>query len=100
MGRRILSASFGRIIMELTQKDFDERHQRVQAGTGDDEDRRLVKHYLGEGFTPSDGEGSAEPVRAQADAPARQAGAAGDGDGGDDGPKARRTTGRASNAKG
>lgn len=40
--------------MELTQQDFDTRNARVQDGTGDDEDRRLVKHYLAEGFTPGD----------------------------------------------
>lgn len=39
--------------MQLTQKDYDERKQRVDAGDGDDEDARLVKHYEAEGFEPS-----------------------------------------------
>ena len=36
--------------VQLTQQDYDERKQRVEDGTGDDEDRRLVKHYESEGF--------------------------------------------------
>lgn len=36
--------------MQLTQQDYDARKQRVEDGTGDDEDARLVKHYESEGF--------------------------------------------------
>ncbi len=43
--------------MELTQQDFEERLARVEAGTADDEDRRLVKHYRREGYVAGD-----EPV--------------------------------------
>jgi hypothetical protein len=38
--------------MEMTQDDFEERLSRVEDGTADDEDRRLVKHYRREGFEP------------------------------------------------
>jgi hypothetical protein len=38
--------------MELTQDDFEERLSRVEDGTADDEDHRLVKHYRREGFEP------------------------------------------------
>lgn len=45
--------------MEMTQQDFEERAARVEAGEGDDEDQRLVKHYYREGYElgaePSDG---------------------------------------------
>jgi hypothetical protein len=37
--------------MELTQSDYEDRKSRVDAGTGDDEDARLVKHYERQGFT-------------------------------------------------
>lgn len=37
--------------MELTQSDYEERVARVAAGTGTDEDRRLLKLYGREGFT-------------------------------------------------
>lgn len=37
--------------MELTQADYEARKGRVDAGEGDDEDRRLVKHYEREGYT-------------------------------------------------
>lgn len=40
--------------MEMTQQDFEDRLARVEDGTADDEDRRLVKHYRREGFTPGD----------------------------------------------
>lgn len=36
--------------MKLTQKDFEERVARLAAGVGDDEDRRLVKLYVREGY--------------------------------------------------
>lgn len=36
--------------MELTQEDFDERNARVEDGTADDEDNRLVKLYKREGY--------------------------------------------------
>lgn len=80
-------------MMELTQKDFEERYARDQAGTGDDEDRRLVKHYLAEGYTPGDGEATGKPadsVPQPVDAPAAPA----DGDGGDDGKQTKRPSGR------
>lgn len=65
--------------MELTQKDYNERKARLDAGTGDDEDARLVKLYEREGFGPvadpppavndtspaatdGDGSGESEPV--------------------------------------
>lgn len=38
--------------MELTQQDLDERVDRVAAGDGTDEDRRLIQHYAREGFEP------------------------------------------------
>ncbi len=37
--------------MELTQKDYEERVNRVAAGQGDDEDLRLIKHYESQGFS-------------------------------------------------
>lgn len=40
--------------MKLTQQDFEERLARVDDGTADDEDRRLVKHYRREGFVAGD----------------------------------------------
>jgi hypothetical protein len=36
--------------MQLTQQDYDARKARVEDGTGDDEDARLVKHYEAEGY--------------------------------------------------
>jgi len=36
--------------MELTQADYEERKVRIEDGTGDDEDARLVKHYERQGF--------------------------------------------------
>jgi hypothetical protein len=36
--------------VKLTQRDFEERLARVDDGTADDEDHRLVKHYRREGF--------------------------------------------------
>jgi hypothetical protein len=45
--------------MQMTQKDFDERQARTQAGTDTDEDRRLLKQYAEQGYepkpTPADG---------------------------------------------
>jgi hypothetical protein len=38
--------------MEMTQRDFDERLARVEDGSADDEDLRLIKHYRREGFEP------------------------------------------------
>jgi hypothetical protein len=43
--------------MKMTQKDFEERLAKIDDGTADDEDRRLVKHYRREGFKRGD-----EPV--------------------------------------
>ena len=43
--------------MQLTQTDFEERLARVDDGTADDEDHRLVRHYRAEGFVAGD-----EPV--------------------------------------
>jgi len=43
--------------MQMTQQDFEERLARVDDGTADDEDRRLVKHYRREGYVRGD-----EPV--------------------------------------
>lgn len=53
------------ISMELTQKDYEERVNRVAAGNGDDEDLRLVKHYEDEGFSTR--EDSAGKRNARAD---------------------------------
>lgn len=39
--------------MQQTQQDFEERLNRLGEGTGDDEDRRLVKHYRREGYSAS-----------------------------------------------
>lgn len=36
--------------MESTQQDFEDRKARIDAGTGSDEDRRLVKQYEKQGF--------------------------------------------------
>jgi hypothetical protein len=36
--------------MELTQQDFEERLARVDDGTADDEDQRLVRLYRNEGY--------------------------------------------------
>lgn len=56
--------------MELTQRDFDERKARVDQGTGDDEDARLVKQYEQAGYTPkSDGKAVDSPAPAKADQP-------------------------------
>lgn len=42
--------------MEMTQADYIERLERVDDGTADDEDRRLIKHYAREGYErPADG---------------------------------------------
>lgn len=61
--------------MELTQKDYDERKARVDAGAGDDEDARLVKHYEANGFTT---EGNApQPAGPGTDEPGERAGDAG-----------------------
>lgn len=58
--------------MKLTQKDYDTRKARVVAGTGDDEDARLVKHYEANGFTT---EGSApQPAGDGTDEPGERAG--------------------------
>lgn len=51
--------------MKLTQKDYDARKARVVAGSGDDEDARLVKHYEANGFTT---EGSAPQPAGDTDA--------------------------------
>lgn len=40
--------------MKLTQKDFEARLARVDEGTADDEDRRLIKHYRREGYRAAD----------------------------------------------
>lgn len=45
--------------MELTQQDYDDRRARIDDGTADDEDRRLVKHYMLEGYGADD----SAPVR-------------------------------------
>jgi len=58
--------------MELTQDDFEDRLARVEDGTADDEDHRLVKHYRREGFEP----GGSAPARnpfADEDAPVEYA---------------------------
>lgn len=36
--------------MEMNRRDYAERLERIKAGTADDDDRRLVKHYRREGF--------------------------------------------------
>lgn len=36
--------------VKLTQKDYEDRKARVEDGSADDDDRRLVKHYEREGF--------------------------------------------------
>jgi hypothetical protein len=38
--------------MELTQKDLNERVARKRKGEASDEDLRLIKHYVREGFEP------------------------------------------------
>lgn len=38
--------------MELTQQDYDERRARLGTPDATDEDRRLVKHYEQNGFSP------------------------------------------------
>lgn len=52
--------------MELTQHDYDERVARVAAGTGTDDDLRLIKHYEANGFSaksgPAEKDGSTERV--------------------------------------
>lgn len=37
--------------MDMTQADYIERRKRTTAGTGTDEDRRLIKLYEKEGFS-------------------------------------------------
>lgn len=54
--------------MEMTQQDYDDRKARVDAGTGDDEDARLVKEYERQGFTPGRAAAPAAPAQ---DAPAQ-----------------------------
>lgn len=44
--------------MELTQADYDERAARIDAGTADDDDRRLVELYEREGFQRTDSDGN------------------------------------------
>ncbi len=41
--------------MQLTQEDYEDRKHRVDTDQGDDEDRRLVKHYEREGHTVREG---------------------------------------------
>lgn len=42
--------------MEMTTADYHERLERIDNGSADDEDRRLVKHYEREGYErPADG---------------------------------------------
>jgi hypothetical protein len=43
--------------MQMTQQDFEERLARLDDGSADDEDRRLIKHYRREGYVRGD-----EPV--------------------------------------
>lgn len=38
--------------MDMTQQDFEARKARIDDGTADDEDRRLVKQYTEAGFVP------------------------------------------------
>lgn len=38
--------------MQLTQKDLNERVARKRKGEATDEDLRLIKHYVREGFEP------------------------------------------------
>ncbi len=52
-------------IMDLTQKDYDERVNRRAAGQATDEDLRLIKHYEDEGFsTREDSTGKREQAAA------------------------------------
>jgi hypothetical protein len=38
--------------MQLTQKDLNERAARKRKGEASDEDLRLIKHYIREGYEP------------------------------------------------
>jgi hypothetical protein len=52
--------------MQLTQRDYETRKARVESGQGDDNDRRLVKHYEREGFAvkaAEDKHESSKPAR-------------------------------------
>lgn len=57
--------------MELTQADYDERKNRVNAGSGDDEDARLVKHYEDNGFELTPRESGTEVDSVAIDRPAK-----------------------------
>lgn len=53
--------------MKMTQGDYNERAARIDDGTADDEDRRLVEHYEREGFT-RDSDGQEATITATAEA--------------------------------
>jgi hypothetical protein len=42
------------LIVELTQRDFEERLGRIADGSANDEDQRLVRLYRSEGYRASD----------------------------------------------
>jgi len=44
--------------MNMTQDDYDARARRIDEGTADDDDRRLVALYESEGFQRTDSDGS------------------------------------------
>lgn len=53
--------------VEFNTSDYRERLARVEAGTADDDDRRLIKLYQREGYTPD----SPEPAAPVEEGPAR-----------------------------
>jgi hypothetical protein len=56
--------------MQMTQADYNDRKRRVDAGTGDDEDARLVKQYEEAGYT-AEGKAPNQPEPATAAVPIR-----------------------------
>lgn len=60
------------MIVNLTQRDYDDRKARVDAGTADDDDRRLVKHYERNGFTTKSA--APQPAGPGTDEPGERAG--------------------------
>jgi hypothetical protein len=76
--------------MEMTQRDYDDRKKRVDDGTGDDEDARLVKLYESEGYQA----GARQPERLTQEVPPSDPSTDTSGDGGDEGRASRTGRGR------